>query len=257
MRVLVTGSRGTVGRALAERLGSSGHTVVGWNRAEVPIDRYDAMDRFVGAVAPDALVNLAIASQPTGRPGEGWLVNHEWPSELAWICRQRAIRFVHASTVMVFAAARSGPFAIDAVPDAPDGYGCEKRLAEARVRYQNPAATIVRLGWQIGTAPGSNNMIDHFDRMHRERGVVTASPHFFPACSFLPDTAAAIERALAAPPDLYQLDGNERWSLHAIAVALATIHGWRVEPGEEPRRDERMIDPRLGVASLATRLPLA
>lgn len=256
MRILVTGARGTVGRALVERLGAARHQVIGWNRQEVPIDRYAAMDEFVGAVAPDALVNLAIASQPTGRDGESWLVNHEWPSELAWICRQRGIRFLHASSVMVFAPERQGPFASDAEADAREGYGREKRLAEARVRYQNPDATIVRLGWQIGTAPGSNNMIDFFDRQHRERGVVHASPRFVPACSFLPDTAAAFERALAMPAGLYQVDGNEGWSLHAIATALAAIHGWRVEPADAPVRDERMIDPRLGVASLATRLAL-
>jgi dTDP-4-dehydrorhamnose reductase len=256
MKVLITGLRGTVGRALAARSRTADLDVVGWDRELVPIDRYDAMDRFVAEVAPDVLVNLAIASRPTGRDNEGWLVNHEWPSELAWICRQRGVRFVHTSTVMVFSPSTRGPFTLESIPDAGEGYGCEKRLAEARVFYQNPDATVVRLGWQIGDAPGSNNMIDFFDRQVREHGHAVASSRFFPACSFLDDTADALLRALSAPPGLYMVDGNHGWSLFDIARALAATHGFSVVETTDLDRDERMLDPRLAVASLRSRLAL-
>ena len=257
MKVLVTGLRGTVGRALEAQLRGEGHEVIGWDRQAVPIDRYDAMDGFVARVSPDVLVNLAIASRPTGRDRESWLVNYDWPSELAWICRQREIRFVHTSTVMVFSPAAAGPFTIEAAPDATHGYGHEKRLAEARVLYQNPQATVVRLGWQIGDAAGSNNMIDHLERQAREHGRVAASSRFLPACAFLPDTAAALSRALAAPPGLYQLDGNERHTMLDIARALSALHGgrWPIAEASEPAQDQRMIDPRLGIAPIARRLP--
>src|SRR6187402_3219209 len=43
VKILVTGLRGTVGRALEAELRGNGHQVVGWDRAAVPIDRYDAM----------------------------------------------------------------------------------------------------------------------------------------------------------------------------------------------------------------------
>lgn len=257
MKILVTGLGGTVGRALAAELWAGGHAVIGWDRAAVPIDRYAAMDAFVAATAPDAIVNLAIASRPTGRDRESWLVNHDWPSELAWICRQRELRFVHASTAMVFSAAAVGPFTVDSVPDASEGYGLEKRLAEARVFHQNPRAIVVRLGWQIGDAAGSNNMIDYLDRQARERGRVAASARWRPACSFLPDTAAALARLLTAAPGIYQIDGNERHTMLDIARALSALHGgrWEIEPAEEPAQDQRLIDPRPGVAPIARRLP--
>ena len=255
--VLVTGLRGTVGRALHARLTREGVRVVGWDRGVVPIDRYDAMERFVAETAPDVLVHLAIASSPTGRDNEAWLVNYEWPSELAWITRQAGIRFVHASTVMVFSGTATGPFTVDSVPDATEGYGYEKRRAEQRVRDQNPHATIVRLGWQIGDQPGSNNMIDFFDRQTRAHGRVGASTRFRPACSFLEDTADAMARLLGAAPGCYLIDSNARWSLFEIARAVSAAHGdrWKVVPIEKPAQDQRMIDPRVPMPSLATRLP--
>ncbi len=76
-----------------------------------------------------------------------------------------------------------------------------------------------------------------------------------PACSFLGDTAAAIHRALGAPPGLYMIDGNERWSLFEIARALGAKHGFTVVETTELERDERMIDPRLEIVSLRVRLP--
>ena len=257
MKILVTGLRGTVGRALEAQLRGDGHEVVGWDRAAVPIDHYDAMDRFVAATAPDAIVNLAIASRPTGRERESWLVNHDWPSELAWICRQREIRFLHTSTAMVFSSSATGPFTLSSIPDAAEGYGHEKRLAEARVFHQNPAAIVARIGWQIGDAPGSNNMIDYLDRQSREHGHVAASSRWLPACSFLPDTAAALARALTAPPGLYQLDANERHTMLDIARALSAHHGgrWRIVESIHPQQDQRLLDPRLAVTPLARRLP--
>jgi len=255
--VLVTGRSGTVGRALVSRLEREGVRVVGWDRHAVPIDRYDAMARFVEDTAPDALVHLAIASSPTGRDNEGWLVNHEWPSELAWITRQLGVRFVHASTVMVFSGSATGPFTVDSAPDATEGYGGEKRRAEQRVAYQNPEATIARLGWQIGDGPGSNNMIDFFDRETAAHGRVAASTRWRPACSFLDATADALARLLGAAPGLYLLDSNTRWTFHEIARALSAHHGdrWPVIAVDTPTQDQRMLDPRVGMAPLSARLP--
>ncbi|HEX2691968.1 MAG TPA: sugar nucleotide-binding protein [Kofleriaceae bacterium] len=255
--ILVTGLQGTVGRALEARLRRDALTVVGWDRTTIPIDDYPAMDAFVASVAPEVLVHLAIASSPTGRANESWRVHYEWPSELSWICRQRGIRFVHASTAMVFSGSARGPFTLDSVPDAAEGYGHEKRLAEARVFHQNPDATVVRLGWQIGDRPGSNNMIDFFDRKTREHGHVPASSRWLPACSFLDDTADAVVRLMTATPGLYMLDGNERWTFFEIARALASSHGgrWTVVETDDLVQDQRMIDARPAIASLKVRLP--
>jgi dTDP-4-dehydrorhamnose reductase len=221
------------------------------------VDDYWRMEAFVREAAPDVLFHLAIASRPTGRHGESWLVNHEWPSELAWITRQLGVRFVFTSTAMVFSDAATGPFTVATPPDAKDGYGHEKRRAEERVLHQNPEARVVRLGWQIDDRPEGNTMTAALEAQMRDQGVVRASARWYPACSFLDDTVAALQRAADMPPGLYMADSNERWTHFEIAAALSDRlgRGWRVEPTTEFVYDQRLLDARLGLPSLKERLP--
>jgi dTDP-4-dehydrorhamnose reductase len=257
MRALVTGARGTVGGALTRALERGGHQVVTWDRSRVPIDEYHVMEGFVRDAAPDVLFHLAIASQPTGRDNESWLVNHEWSSELAWIARVLGIGMVFTSTVMVFSNQNQGPFTSDSVPDEAAGYGFEKRCAENRVRYQNPDARIVRLGWQIGAAPGSNNMIDYLHQQQQQHGRVRASTRWYPATSFLDDTAAALIQIATMPADIYMLDANTSWTFYDIVAALGRRHGnpWQIEPTSDFVHDQRMLDQRVSMPPLSERLP--
>jgi dTDP-4-dehydrorhamnose reductase len=227
--------------------------VVGWDRTAVPPNNLPAAEQFLDTVRPDVLYHLAVPSQSTGIENEGWLVNVEWPMQLARLCHQRGIRFLFTSSVMVFTNDAVGPFTLESVPDAREGYGFEKVTAEQRVREANPEAVIARLGWQIGASPGSNNMIDFLAKQE----VVRASEKWFPACSFLADTAVALQNLAHATPDLYLLDSNDRWNFYEIASALNDFHGnqWRIEKTADFIYDQRMRDARANLPSLDKRLP--
>jgi dTDP-4-dehydrorhamnose reductase len=258
MHALVTGASGTVGRALVAQLERASARVTRWDRAKVPIDRYEPMERFVRECAPDVIFHLAIASRPTGREGEGWLVNYEWTSELAWIARTLGVRFVFTSTAMVFSDRARGPFSPDTPPDASEGYGFEKRRAEERVFHQWPEARVVRLGWQIADELGSNNMWSHLVE-RATRGPVRASTEWIPACSFLDVTVAELIRLVDREPGLYHLDQNEGMSFFEIATALSIRHGrpFEVEACRDFVQDQRLRDARVRLPSLRERLSLA
>ncbi len=257
MKAIITGARGTVGSALAQHLRTHGHHVTAWDRSTVPIDRYQPMEDFLRREKPDVLFHLAIASRSTGMPNESQLVNHEWTSELAWITKELGIRFIFTSSVMVFSDNAKGPFTIDSAPDAAEGYGHEKRMAEQRTFQQNPNATVVRLGWQIADAAGSNNMIDYFEKQTAAQGRIQASRKWLPACSFVRDTAAALSWLTSANPGLYMIDSNSRWNFHEIASALNTLHGrrWNIVATDDFVFDQRMFDPRVPIPSLQRALP--
>lgn len=257
MRAIITGASGTVGTSLVQALEAQQHKVVVWDRKTTPIDQYYPMEHFVRSERPDVLFHLATASTPTGRANESWQVNYEWTSELAWICRVLEIRFVFTSSVMVFTNDAPGPFTVESVPDAPEGYGYEKRRAEERVFFQNQEAVVARLGWQIGDTAGSNTMVDYCETQMREHGVIRASTQWYPACSFLEDTVQALIRLAQGHAGLYLVDSNTRWNFYEIVSALNQHQGhrWQIEADEAFVYDQRMLDERTEVPPLDVRLP--
>lgn len=257
MKILITGSSGTLGSKFKEFLINRSVEVVSWDRTKVDLNNYSAMEKYIKDINPDILIHLAIASQSTGMENEGWAVNYEWPSELAWICKRFNIKFLFTSTVMVFSDDTSGPFSIDSIPDAKFGYGFEKRKAEERIFYQNPNSYVVRLGWQIGDKKGSNNMIDFFENKMETEGCIEASSKWYPACSFLEDTVNALYDIVSnLNSGLYMLNSNKKFNFFEIATFLNKIHkkNWKIVKNDSFIFDQRMIDDRVTINSLENTL---
>lgn len=257
MNVLITGRTGTLGPVLAAYLQEQGHHPIGWDRGSAsPLDLAEHA-AYIDSIEPDALFHLGIAAQSTGADNEGWRVNVEWSEHLARLAAERDIPFVFTSTALVFNNDVSGPFTPESRPNADEGYGQDKRIAEERVRAANPNARIVRLGWQIGDKPEGNNMLAFAEQKQREWGSIGASTRWYPACSFLTETARALVRTLDMPPGTYMADSNRGHTFYEILCALRQHFGfdWQVHPKEDYIYDQRLIDPRLVLSPLTDRLP--
>jgi len=235
-RVLLTGLNGTVAPAVAEELRARSDEVVPWDRGAVSPDDRGAIERFIRETKPSALVHCAMGSP-------------RWAEDMARVCAEEGCAFLYVSSASVYGTQQQGPFTIDDAPEPSDDYGRYKLECEQCVRAVNAEARIVRIGWQIALRPGGNNMVEHFIRRQAEDGHISASTQWFPACSFLNDTARALADVLNLPPRLYLLDGNPGWSFAKIANALnaAMDDSWDVRPDNDFRWNNRMIDKGLRV----------
>jgi dTDP-4-dehydrorhamnose reductase len=244
MKALVTGMNGTVAPALAQALAKAGYEIVPWDRAIHPIDNPEAVRNFIRCEKPDLFCQVAMGSP-------------DWAEWAARTCAEDQIPFLFVSSVSVYAAAQSGPFTIRDIPLPDDDYGRYKLECERRVQAAHPQAHIVRIGWQIGTAPGGNQMVDYLDRTNRERGQIDAGTLWFPGCSFLPDTADSLAQILKLPPGLYHLDGNPGLNFFEIASGLNRHlgHPWKIFPIDGLVQNHRMLDPRVPVAPISDRFP--
>ena len=233
-KVLLTGMNGTVAPVLADEHRARGREVVAWDRGAVPPDDPEAVARFIRMVKPSTLIHCAM-----GRP--------QWAGDMARVCAGEGIGFLYVSSASVYGTQQDGPFTVEALPEPSDDYGRYKLECEQRVRGANPEALVVRIGWQIALRPGGNNMVEHLIRRQAEHGHIAASTAWFPACSFLPDTARVLADVLEQPPGLYLLDGNPGWNFRDIAAALNAAMGgpWEVRASEDFRWNNRMLDPRL------------
>jgi len=245
MKALLTGMNGTVAPALAQSLSAVGYAIVPWNRTLHPIDNREAVECFIASESPDLLCHLAMGSP-------------DWAEWMAKVCAQRKIPFLFTSSVSVFSGSQTGPFSVEELPLPDDDYGRYKFECEQRIQGANPNAWIVRLGWQIGTAPGGNQMVDYLDRAFREHGIIEASTEWFPGCSFLPDTADSLTQILSLPSGLYHLDGNPGLQFHEITTGLNHLLGepWTVVPISGLVQNHRMLDPRVTVVPITRRLSL-
>ncbi len=258
---IITGINGAVGTGLREVLAQAGWTIHSWDRQAVPVNERAAMRRFLEAKRPEVVFHLATAASSTGLENESWVVNVEWPATLAELSCKLGFKLVFTSSVMVFTDRAKGPFSPDSRPDAgpndEDPYGYEKLTAEQRVLNANPHAVVARLGWQIGEAPGSNQMIDFLVSQQKQHGKIEASRRWYPACSFIADTAQTLVNLAEDGKGLFLLDSNRRWSFYEIAQALNEQHGnqWQVVPDDMFVFDQRMQDPMAGMPPLSDRLP--
>jgi len=258
MKILVTGTHGTVGQAVLARAHPAGISISPWNRQVAPPDDPAAGESMINQTRPDAIMHLAMPAMGSNHPDEGRIANIEWSEFLAAACHDRHIPFLFASTAMVFTNAAKGPFYPDTPPDATEGYGGEKRRGEERVMAVNPHAIIARLGWQIGQGPGGNNMIDYFVSKMRDDGVIQASRKNLPATSFVEDTADVLLHLIKEKsPGIHHVSSNDRWSFYQIACALNIRHGnqWKIMPTDDVVYDQRLLDDRIKIPLLGDRLP--
>ena len=248
-RILITGGNGTVGKALQDVAQRAGHQVTAWDRHLVRYGDDDAMSRYLQQVSPAVVVNLAIASQydPLSLLSARAL-NEDFPALLGTMCARQGIRFLQTSSVMVFENSGDGPFTTDSVAAASDGYGKEKRLAEEQLREQCPEALIVRLGWQMGKDLQGNTMSHFLSETMKSKQEIVASNRWFPACSFVQDTAAVLlDLATKAQTEgasrVYHVDGNRGWSFFEIAQALKTYlnQSWTIRHDDTFVFDQRLL----------------
>lgn len=244
-KVLLTGMNGTVAPAIAEELRGRGCELAAWDRGAVSPDDREAVARFIRETKPSALVHCAMGSP-------------QWAEDMARVCAKEGSKFLYVSSASVYGTQQQGPFTVDDKPEPCDDYGHYKLECEQRVCAVNEEVIVVRIGWQIALRRGGNNMVEHLAQKQAEHGHVAASTEWFPACSFLEDSARGLAGALdQAAPGLYLLDGNPGWSFWQIAAALNRAMGenWEIRPTRDFQWNNRLIDNWLSVVSIGSRLP--
>lgn len=243
MRALITGLNGTVAPVVADVLRRVGWEILPWDRATHPISERGSVRSHLDSLAPDAILHIGMGAS-------------EWAAWLAEFAHERDIPFLFTGTVSVYGEHQVGPFGPSDLPEPTDDYGRYKLECEKSILRVNPDALICRIGWQIGDAPGSNNMVDYFHK-RRSEGPLRLSRSWIPGCSFLDDTARELVRLmLHGKTGLFHLDSNPGLSLFEIGDRLARLHPWmgEVTASDDVVKNHRMVDDRVQMPALHERI---
>lgn len=242
MRILVTGARGCVGRALVVRGEARGHEMIGLSHGECdvtdPASREAALDRHRPDVVLFAAAFTAVdrcAVDPTSER-----VNVEAPA--AWA---RRVPTWWLSSNFVFHT--RGPHAVGAPPSPRGVYADQKARGEAAVMAAG--GHVARVGWVIG--PGGRTFGATVAARLRAGETVRAVADVVVTPTWSEDLAEAL---LALPEGLTHHIAAGETSWYGLALAVwARVGSGRVVPVRQEELglpDPRPRDARLTPATL-------
>lgn len=172
MRVLVAGSGGQLGRALAATA-PAGVTLVAPPEAAFDITDAAAVADIVTAAQPDLLINAAAwtaVDKAEAEEAAALAVNATAVGHLAAAAAASGARFVQVSTDYVFDGQACQPYRPDTPPAPASAYGRTKLAGEQAASAHHPAPLIIRTAW-VYAAEG-NNFVRTMLRLMAERDEV-------------------------------------------------------------------------------------
>ena len=157
--ILITGARGTLGRAVARACEARGLEYRLLTRQEMDIAEPESVAAAFRDIEPWAVVNAAgfvRVDEAEARPDACRRENAQGAAVLAEVCAGRAVPLVTFSTDLVFDGAKAKPY-VESDPTRPlNVYGRTKAEAEARVLERWPSALVVRTSAFFGPWDDSN-----------------------------------------------------------------------------------------------------
>jgi dTDP-4-dehydrorhamnose reductase len=174
MRLLVLGSGGMLGRAVARDAARLGHDVVALGHEELDVTDAEHVTRIVAAVEPRAVINCTGYTDVDGaeaHEAQALRVNGDGAGHVARAAAEASARVVHVSTDYVFDGGKREPW-LESDPVAPlQAYGRTKLAGEVAVAESAAEHAIVRTAWLFGT--GGPNFVETMLRLGAERDEVT------------------------------------------------------------------------------------
>ena len=192
MKVAVTGCKGQLGADLTAEMEKRNIQASGIDIDTVDITDYEALEAFIEAEKPDAVVHLAAYTAVDKAEQEKEkcaLINVKGTENIAKICGEKGIKLLYTSTDYIFGGEGDTPFETDSTPAPCNYYGLTKYEGEQAVKKYCPDYFIVRISWVFGVH-GKNFVYTmlHLAENNREIRVVndqTGSPTFTPDISKL------------------------------------------------------------------------
>jgi dTDP-4-dehydrorhamnose reductase len=162
LKILITGAKGLVGRALVEHCSASGDEVFSYDHNALDISDVEVVESVIAAQRPDAVINCAAWTDVDGcetNPEKAEHVNSLGPENLARASRNAGALLITISTDYVFDGEKEGFFTQRDQPRPISVYGRFKLEGERRAQEANARTIVVRTGYIFG--PGGKNFLSN------------------------------------------------------------------------------------------------
>ena len=233
MKVVVTGTGGRLGAALARHLRAR-HRVVAYDRRAMDLREPEQIADHLEGLDFEVLINCAALTSLDyceEHAAEATSVNAVAPAHMARLCAARGARMIQLSTNYVYHGTRAG---LRKETDAagPLGiYARTKHEGEQRVLAESSGHIVARTAWVFG--PDRESFVDHIIARAQKSDDCAAVCDTWSSASYSLDMAEQLERLMLNPAadGLYNLsnDGACSWlELGQAALDITAELGWRL-----------------------------
>ncbi len=232
MRIIITGAGGLLGRRLVTLLTERGHAVTGLSHAALDITDFQAIQRQIGAFAPDLVLHAAAMTQVdrcAEQPDEAIRVNGFGTQNLALACHRIGAALAYISTNEVFDGERAAPYLEYDVTRPINPYGYSKWVGEQAIRDLLPRHYIFRTSWLF--AHGGDNFVQRLVKMAASGSALQVVTNEVAAPTYAEDCAAAICRLIETERfGIYHVVNEGNASRYAFARHVLDCAGYADVP---------------------------
>ncbi len=192
MRILVTGAKGMLGRAVATTL-QGHHDAVCVDLAEGDLRRADDVARLFDRHRPEWVLHCAAYTDVDGAESARDLahaVNADATANLAGACDEAGCGLTSVSTDYVFPGDAPDGYHEDDPRRPVNAYGQSKAAGEVAVEAMTAPWQIVRTSWLFG--PGPKNFVRTIRRLLAEREILNVVDDQRGSPTYAPDLAAVL-----------------------------------------------------------------
>lgn len=155
MKLAVIGANGQLGTDLQQVL-SAEHDVIALNHADVEITDIDSLKKVLSSTKPEIVLNTAayhVVPEAEKFPDKAFRINGTGTLNLARVCQDLGIHFVHYSTDYVFDGKKQKPYTEADCPNPLSVYANSKLAGEYFALNYSDKSYVVRVSGIYGSVP--------------------------------------------------------------------------------------------------------
>ncbi len=243
MKILVTGSKGQLGRELISQGKQLDFEILSFDLPELDITDIIQVEKIFSNSNPALVINAAAYTNVDGAESEKTLackVNRDGPANLAKACAKAKIPLIHISTDYVFDGRKGTPY-LETDPVSPTGvYGKSKEQGEAEVRSHLNQHIILRTAWLYGIH--GHNFVKTMLKLGREKKIVKVVADQY-GC---PTSADDLAEAVLMIADRIRNSSTIKWgTYHYCGHGITTWHKFAETIFEISREYDSMEIPKV------------
>ncbi|AZR72014.1 dTDP-4-dehydrorhamnose reductase [Anoxybacter fermentans] len=226
MKVLITGSRGQLGRALSEIL-QKNYDVYAWGRRDLDFTDHLTTFKKVTKLNPDLIIHCGAFTDVKGcelDPEKAYLVNGIGTRNIVVAARECDSRVVYISTDYVFDGEKKQPYIEFDPPNPINVYGRSKLAGEEIIQSILQKYFIIRTSWLF--SEDGNNFVKTMIKLACEQKMLSVVCDQIGTPTYVKDLAIAIKEIIKKPfYGIYHVSNNGSCSWYEFAKTIFEIKG--------------------------------